>query len=147
MYRDSLPTLQKWCARMPDRNSWGVSFSTISFLERALSNHKRVRSFERSDDIFFTLDRGDLTPVRALLVDEYTLGLAALMKARNEFPEFDCIVTGGNWNAYTREAKEFGEQSGIGVFIITEFLGALWRDNVQEYVEKDEDGDPVYHYR
>ncbi len=39
--------------------------------------------------------------LKVLLVDEYTLGLAAIHRALSAFPEMDFIVTGGIWNGYT----------------------------------------------
>ena len=129
-------------------NSWGVSYSVISFFERAVQGHARVRAVERRDDIFFVIRRKDrLSAVRALVVDEYTLGVAAILKAKAEFPDLDCVVTGSNWNAYTQEAQAYGDRAGIGVYVVGEFLGALWRPNVVGYRKNDDRGKPIYHYR
>ena len=133
---------------MSNYNDWGVSFGAIRFFEDALSNHNHVQSFERTKDIFFKISRkGKLSTVKALLVNEYTLGLAALLRARREFPELDCVVTCANWNAYTPDAKQYGVQNQIGVFVVGEFLGALWKSVPYKYVKKDEKGRPIYHYR
>ena len=62
--------------------------------------------------------------LKVLLVDEYTLGLAAIHRALSEFPEMDFIVTGGNWNGCTKEPKDFGQQHSLVFFNIEEVLGA-----------------------
>lgn len=80
-------------------------------------------------------------------MNEYTLGLAAVMRALSEFPGLDCIVTGGEWNAYTREAKEYGLDQGIGIYVISDFLGALNLQRFHTYVKKDEKGKPINRYR
>lgn len=130
---------------MGNFNSWGVSFSTISFFERALKGHSKVAAVTRTRDIVFRIERVyPLSTVTALLVDEYALGLAAVLRAREEFPEADCIVTGSGWNGYTSEAKQFGNENKVGIFIINEFLGALNLNIPQKYVKKDEHGDAVY---
>jgi hypothetical protein len=129
-------------------NSWDVSYSQIQFFENALNGHDSVRNVVRTKDILFTIERKkDLPTVRALLVNEYTLGLAAVLRAQREFPELNCVVTGANWNAYTAEAKDYGKQARIGVYVIGEFFGALWRADVAGYVKKDSHGNPIYRYR
>jgi len=132
---------------MSQLNFWGVSYSSISFFEKALSGHKKVESFKRLKDICFVIVRTDGTIIRVLLVDEYTLGLAAVLRALDEFPDIDYVVTAGNWNGYTREAKEYGTNNGIGIFNAGEFLGALWWTEPKKYHQKDEDGNPKYPYR
>jgi hypothetical protein len=129
-------------------NSWDVSYSVISFFEGVLRGHARVRSVERRDDIYFVIGRkAELSTVRVLLVDEYTLGLAAVLKAIREFPKLDCVVTASNWNGYTQEARSYGDKAGIGVYVGREFLGALWRANVVGYTMKDARGKPIHQYR
>src|ERR1700691_4996550 len=129
-----------------DRNNWGVSYSVISFVERALGGHSKVERFKRTRDILFDVELMDGRRLNALLVDEYTLGLAAIHRTLSEFPEIDFIVTGGNWNGYTKEAKDFGRQHSLGVFNIEEFLGALNLSEPKNYYKKDSDGKPIYAY-
>ena len=133
---------------MPDSNNWGTPYSSIQFFERALKNHQRVNSYDGSDDIFFTIERTEgLSTVTALLVDVYTVGLADLFRAKDEFPLMEHLVTCSNWNAYTPQAKEYGMNNGIGIFVLGEFLGALWLRDPLRYAKKDDRGNPVYHYR
>ena len=93
---------------MPDFNSWGVSYAIISFFERALSGHNKVESYKRVNDIHFVIEHVNGTKLHVLLVNEYSIGLAAVLRAKAEFPEIEYVVTGGNWNGYTPEAKEYG---------------------------------------
>ena len=128
-------------------NDWNVSYSSISFVERALRSHSKVAHFERSQDIVFEITHINGRELKMVLVDEYTLGVAAVHRALSQFPGTEYVVTCANWNAYTREAKDFGRENDIGIFVIGEFFGALhWREP-KEYVRKDKDGNPVYHYR
>ena len=132
---------------MPEYNDWNVSFSTISFVERALRSHSKVKQFTRSQDIVFEIRHIDGRVLNMVLVNEYTLGIAAVHKALFQFPGVEYIVTGANWNAYTREAKDYGRQNDIGIFVIGEFFGALHWTEPKKYAQKDQDGNPVYHYR
>jgi acid stress-induced BolA-like protein IbaG/YrbA len=125
-------------------NNWGVSYSKIAFLEEALRGHSKVERFDRTQDIYFHIERvGQLPPVHAVLLDEYTLGLAAVLKALQEFRDANCIVNAANWNGYSEEAKTYGETHGIGVFVIGEFLGALSRRDPWKYVKKGRNGEPI----
>lgn len=129
-------------------NNWDVSYSHITFLERALGRHQRVESFERKRDIIFHIERRDTLPeVVAVLINRYTISLADVINVMSEFPEATCIVTAGDWNRYTQEAKEYGLDNGIGIFNTSEFFGALWSRNVETYAKKDQNGNPTYAYR
>lgn len=128
-------------------NDWGGSYSAISFAERALGGNDKVASFVRTKDILFTITHINGETIYMLLVDEYCLGLAAIHRARNEFPEADYIVTCANWNGYTREAKEYGDENNLGIFNIGEFFGALNWTNPKTYYQKDRDGNRIYAYK
>lgn len=128
-------------------NNWNVSYATIKFFERALGGHDKVQGFQRTKDIHFAIKHVDERTLTVLLVDEYVIGVAALLRAKEEFPDIEYVVTGGNWNGYTREAKEYGLANGIGVFNVEEFLGALTWKRPKEYVQKDKDGNAIYHYK
>jgi len=130
----------------PPRNNWDVSYSVIAFFERALNTHSKVERFVRTRDIFFQIELANGSQLKVLLVDEYTLGLADLHRAQSEFTEMEFIVTGGNWNGYTREAKQYGLLHDLGVFNIEEFLGALNWSEPNKYHKKDSDGKPTYAY-
>jgi hypothetical protein len=132
---------------MLNRNEWDVSYSTISFVERALETHSKVASFRRSQDIVFDIELTNGNAIKMLLVNEYTLGIAAINRALNEFPGIEYVVTCANWNGYTRKAKEFGCENNLGIFVISEFLGALNWTDPKKYYQKDENGKPVYYFR
>lgn len=119
-------------------NDWDVSYGAIEFVERALSSHAKVKSFVRREDIVFDIIRNSrMSNVTAVLVDRYTLGLADVLRARDEFPDMNCIVTCANWNHYTSDAKQFGIENGISVFNVGEFFGALHRKVMITYVPPD----------
>jgi len=128
--------------------NWAIDSCYNRFFEQALSNHKQVESFNREDDNLYHIERKDgKSSVCALLVDIYTIGLSDVMQAMQDFPDMTCIVTSGNWCAYTPQAKQYGLENGIGVFNSPEFFGALWWKQPLKYFKKDRDGKPRYSYR
>jgi hypothetical protein len=132
---------------MPDFNDWDVPYSVINFFCQALGGHDRVESYDRTKDILFTIKLKDGRVIKALLVNDYAIGIASVLRARREFPEADYIVTGGNWNGYTKDAKDYGSNHSIGIFNVGEFFGALNWSEPKKYYKKDEKGNPFYHYK
>lgn len=132
---------------MQDHNKWNVPYSVISFFERALSGHSKVSDWKRVDDIHFVVEHVSGDTFHVLLVNEYSIGLAAVLRAQAEFPGIEYVVTGGAWNGYTPEAKDYGRQNGVGIFNSSEFFGALNWTDPKGYVRGDDDGNPVYAYK
>jgi transcription elongation factor GreA-like protein len=129
-------------------NEWAVKYSSIEFFERALGGHGNVLQLVRTRDILFTLNRKrPVDLVKILLVNTYIFGEADFYRARDEFVEANCIVSAGEWNGYTQEAKELGASEGIGLFMPKELIAAIWREEPHKYVAKDRRGNPGYRTR
>lgn len=129
-------------------NTWNVSFGSIKFFEEALNSHNKVLSVKREKDILFNVTRvTSPTELVIVLINQYTISLADVIKLKNEFPSINCIVTAGDWNGYTEEAKKYGLEQNIGVFVISEILGALNFEEYVNYVKYDSDGNPWYSYK
>lgn len=126
-------------------NNWGVSFSDISWLENALTQHANVGSVSRSRDILFDIDRR--TPadhLRILCLRQYVIGLTAVQQALAEFGELQIIYIGGGWCSYTKEAKDFCVERKIGLFVTDELMGALYKREHWAHFKRDEKGNPSY---
>lgn len=128
-------------------NSWGVSYSRISWLESAIKSHGNVIRYSRHDDILMKFDRKDGSSITLICLDEYTLGEAMVHRVLKEFPEVNFISVGGNWNGYTREAKQLCLSNSIGLFNSRELIGALWKNEFWLYHQRDDDGNPIYPYK
>ncbi|WP_202408908.1 hypothetical protein [Deinococcus xianganensis] len=129
------------------KNNWGVSFSHIQWLIRFLEGHDNIHSYDRSEDILFELTRvkqGD--KIKILCLNEYTFSSTKLRAALHEFPDICAVYIGGGWNGYTPEALTLSAQRGVGIYVTDDLTGALWRDNVNGYVRKDDRGDPIYRF-
>lgn len=129
---------------MNGNNSFGVSFSRISWIEAALNEHPNVTSVVRSDDICFCVTRAEGGEIRLVCLDEYACGITRVREALNAFPTANFIYVGGNWNGYTTEAKDFCLQAQIGLYNSSEITGALHRNDFWSYHKQDEKGNPIY---
>lgn len=117
---------------------WDVEYSSIEFFKKTLLTHTRVSDFKQIENTYFYVSRVDNLPdLHVLLVDIYTISQADVIRAKKEYPNMDCFVTGSKWNSYTTQAKNYGKRNHIGVFNISEFLGALWKRKPFKYVKKD----------
>jgi hypothetical protein len=129
-------------------SSFTVSYNAGNWFKAALQNHSEVLLVEIEDHHFFRIRRRKVPQqVNAVLIDIYTFGLADVLKARQEFPDATCLVTNGDWNGYTPEAKDYGLENAFGIFNTTEFLGALRWDEIYQYHKTDGRGRPVYQTR
>jgi hypothetical protein len=129
---------------MNGNNDFGVSFSRISWIDKAIQDHPNVTSTTRSEDIFFTVTRERGDEVRLVCLDEYACGITRVREVLAAFPTANLIYVGGNWNGYTTEAKQFCLEGQLGLFNSSEITGALYRDDFWGYHKHDDEGNPLY---
>ncbi len=128
------------------QNNYGVSFSIISWLERALETHRNLLSVRRYDDLIFEVQRlkqGDILTI--FCANEYACGITFVHTVLQDYPQCNCISVGGGWNGYTQEAKNYCLKSKIGLFVSEELLGALWKKDYWSYVSSEKQ--PEYFFR
>lgn len=128
-------------------NNWNVSYSRISWLEMALRQHTNVTNYQRHDDIIMEFDRHKGCHITLICLDEYVLGEAGVLRVKHEFPAVNFISVGGNWNGYTKEAKDLCLLRNLGLFNSSELTGALFRDDFWLYSKRDDKGNPTYPYK
>lgn len=129
-------------------DTWKPRDDSVKHFERVLRQHSRVSGFSRQGTQIFYIERSEgLGPLVVLLTDIYTVGLADVMQARDTVDGLNCIVTVSNWNGYTQEGREYAEERHIGLFVLSELMGALWKEEFWKYVKRDSDGKPVLRYR
>ena len=109
-------------------NNWDVSYSYITFLEKLLNGHRNISSVVRTDDILFHVKRvKQEDTLKILCLDEYSMSIAAVIRAMDEFPGVSIISVGGNWNKYTHSAKRHCIESRVGLVNSKEINQALFR--------------------
>ncbi|WP_227888345.1 hypothetical protein [Cytobacillus oceanisediminis] len=110
---------------MSMRNNWNVPYSSISWFYKVLKTHTKVVSVSREQDILFTISDDEDRTYKILLLNEYRMGSAAVLKSIEEFGIIDFIVFGGNWNAATSDAYKVAKENNIALFDYSGILGAL----------------------
>lgn len=128
-------------------NSWGVSYSHITWLERFLHQHKNVKSFTRERDIVFIVSRHNQDDIITILcLNEYIMSSTKFRAALEEFPDVNMIYIGGGWNGYTKESLEISKEAEIGMYVTDDLSGAIWKHEHWNYFRRDEKGNPLYRY-
>lgn len=122
---------------MSTRNYWNVPYSSIVWFFDVIKTHTRVLSVVREQDILFTITVDEDRTYKVLLLNEYRMGSAVVLKAIEEFGNIDFIVFGGNWNAATSEAYKMAKENGIALFDYSGILGALNLKNPKGYKQNE----------
>lgn len=117
---------------------------SIHFFEKAISNHSSVIFLNKTNYYYYCIHRENKSFVNALVLNLYTIGLADYIEFIDLYPNTDAIITISNWNGYTIQAKEEARKNGVGIFVMSEFLGALNWDEPYKYVKYDSDGNPIH---
>ena len=129
-------------------NAWKLRDNSRSFVEKILKGHKKVVTFSgRSYNVFEIKRAGELPSITALFTDLYTVGQADVIEAQDKVENMNCFVTVSNYNGYTKDAKDYAVEQQIGLFRISEFMGALWKKDFWNYVQRDSRGNSILHYR
>lgn len=121
-------------------NTWGVSFSYITWFQRLLEAHGNVNNITRHDDIVFEVDRKrQADHLTILSCNEYVMGFTLVQKAIADFGHLDIIHVGGFWNSYTDDAKDFCLNRRTGLYTSSEMTGALWKNEFWCYEKPDKE--------
>lgn len=116
---------------------------SVLFFEQAIIKHDKVISLEKIDDYHYCLNLTNSRSYKVYLTNIYTVGLADVVELSTTF-ELDAIVTMSMWNSYSLDAKKYGQDIGVGVFIFRELMGAINFEKPEEYYSDIIDGKKVY---
>lgn len=114
-------------------NKWGVGYGAILWMTNFLSQTPKVVAVGRKDDIQFDITLSNGNELSVVLVEVYRLGRSDVVSILTEFPDANIIVTNGNWNRVTSDAKTYGDTIKIGVFNMNQFVAILNGDDIDRY--------------
>lgn len=106
-------------------NNFGVTYSTISFMEEVLNSRIGTVTYERTKDIVFHVKFDNFNEYTFVLIAEYILSAVKVMELHLEFPEAQYIVLGGNWMKATDEAYSEANNLGVKVLPLNQFIASL----------------------
>lgn len=109
---------------MPDQFIKFPRVESIQYFESAMYGHNKVLRCKKISDSYYEIQREDLPPIFVFVSNYYALSVSDYYEITSEY-QIDCLVTISNWNRVTQDAYELGRRNGIGVFTMSEFMGAL----------------------
>lgn len=116
------------------------SDTEIDYFKKILDSHDRVNNYQELSDQQYTVNRTESKQaVFVYLTGLYTIGIADCMDILQKNPQVNCIVSSAAWNGYTSDAKEYTKSNEVGLFTLTEFMGAMNYDEFWNYVKKNRD--------
>lgn len=122
---------------MSEQQSSTPSYENKEFFIRALNGHSKVSSIRELSGQLYIVTRTDNSAITIYLTNKYIVGIADYLDFINENSDINCIVTISTWNSYTDDAKNRSLDNKIGLFNLSEFLGALHKRDFWSYVKKD----------
>ena len=111
-------------------NSFGVSFSTISFMEEVLGSKSGIIAFERTKDIVFHIRFDNGNEYVFVLIADYITSAAKVRELHIAFPEAQFIVLGGNWMRATDDAVAEAKSLGVEIMPLRSFIAALHKKDL-----------------
>ena len=99
---------------------------SVGYFIKLTKNHNVVSNVTKIADYVFLIERENKPPINVFLTNIYIVGVADVHEIISSNSQVNCIVTVSSWNSYTRDAKELCKNLGIGLFVVSEYCGALY---------------------
>lgn len=111
------------------------------FFVSTVRQRPTVDAVAQVDDHHFIVERDGKTTLVVYLTNKYMLSVADVMEILEESVETNCIVSTMGHNKYSPDAKQYCRDSGVGLFVAPEFLGAVYYDGERflDYVPPERD--------
>lgn len=129
---------------MPDTFTKFPRAESIQYFENAMERHNKVIRCRRISASYYEIQREDSSIIFVFVSNYYALSVSDYYEITSEY-QIDCLITISNWNRVTQEAYELGISNGVGVFTMSEFMGALHYARPSDYTRPidKEDNDRV----
>ncbi|MBY5827671.1 hypothetical protein [Rhizobium leguminosarum] len=113
---------------------WPSYDGRFKFFEDRVNGHEKVEQLVNLGGGFFEVTRRGGDKLRAFVCECYTFGVAEFIEVRDHCADVSAIVISSSWCGYTDDVKDYCKALKIGVFNISEFMGALNREEFWSYV-------------
>ncbi len=104
---------------------------SIKALIQYLSSNPLVLEVEHTSEQKLLVRRKGKSDLRVFMTNIYIVGISDVHDILSVAPGADAIVTMSAWNGYTQDAKDSCKRQKIGLFLFTEFLGAIYYEGAK----------------
>jgi predicted nucleotidyltransferase len=98
-----------------------------TFINRFLANHRFITKMEELNRATMYIELRDQRKLRVFVTNTYYFTEYSFNKVMAVDPGSDVIICSNPYGTYTNEVKRLCIESGIGLFTLGEFMGAVWK--------------------
>ena len=113
---------------------WPSHYGHFNFFEKRMNDHGQIASISSEGNGVYLLKRPNDKELKVFICECYSFGLAEYLEVLKKVTGLDVLVINSVWCGYTSEAKRQAINDRKGLFKISEFMGALNRQDYWNYV-------------
>lgn len=118
---------------------WPSYHGHYKFFETQMVRHGEVADLNAKGGGIYELTRAQGDTLRVFICECYAFGVAEYMETVENIGEIDAVIINSAWCGYTPVAKRHCRDADVGLFKISEFMGALHRDDYWLYLTEAEE--------
>lgn len=117
---------------------WPSHYGHFNFFEERMREHHKVRQLHKRGNGVYEIELKSGNALRVFICECYSFGMAEYYEVKQNLGKVDVIVISSAWCGYTDDVKLHSRQIRVGVFNIRDFMAALNRERLWEYLNDDE---------
>lgn len=121
-----------------DTFPWPSHYGHYNYFETQMKAHGKIFSLTAQGGGVYDLVRTQGDTLRVFICECYAFGVAEYMETVERLGHIDVVIINSAWCGYTPDAKLHCRESNVGLFKISEFMGALHRKDYWLYLTNDQ---------
>ncbi len=121
-----------------DTFPWPSHYGHYNYFETQMKAHGKIFSLTAQGGGVYDLVRTQGDTLRVFICECYAFGVAEYMETVERLGHIDVVIINSTWCGYTPDAKFHCRESNVGLFKISEFMGALHRKDYWLYLTNDQ---------
>lgn len=119
---------------------WMSYYKNYRYFLNLSGKHDKVTKVTEIDKDrgYFKVYLKDSRILNVFICECYCFGVAEYEESLNNLKEIDAVVINSNWCGYSHDVKDYCRAQKVGVFTISEFLGAINIQNFWNYIPPNE---------
>jgi len=121
-----------------DKFPWSSYYGHYRKLETLLKGHSKVDGLDKLADGLYNLTLKNQKTLKLFIGECYSFGIAEFHEVTDNHGDIDIVLISSAWCGYGYDVKHYCRNQNIGVFQIGDFMAALNRRNLSQYLNEDE---------
>jgi hypothetical protein len=117
---------------------WPPYYGHFNFFEARMRGHSRVKSTDSRGGGIYDLMLVNGSSICAFICECYSFGVAEYVETVGKVGGLNAIIINSAWCGYTLDAKRTARADKVGLYKIADFMAALNKANVWEYLSDSE---------